>query len=338
MNKIFTLLGSIGFAGTILAQPTITTDILPVFDDHVIIGICDEPTADYAAVGEGITWDLSSLVESEEGFFDFTNPEGTFWGYLYPEATICGVSHDNAYTYYKDDNSKLETVGFGFIVDELDPPNDTVTSAFTNFELVLEMPFDFGDTHSDNWAGVNEALGFSQNFTGTTDAEYDAHGDLVLPNGTYSNVARYHADRVQVSGAVTQTKEQWIWMSPDYRFWLLLIETIETTGGTDEVIVWYNKNPIPTATNVAELAQQAVLAVFPNPLASGAPVTISSDSREAGLLNIYDLSGKLLEQKRLQLEMGQNEVFFDQTITSGVYFLVFQGERQLKTARVIINQ
>lgn len=337
MKKIFTLLMSAGFAGSILAQPTITNDILPVFNDHVVIGICNEPSEDYTSGGADITWDMSSLTETEEGFFDFIDPDGTYWNYLFPDATICGISHDGAYSYYKDDNDALETVGFGYILDGIDPPNDTVTSVFSDFELVLDVPFSYGITQSDSWAGDNTALGFTQAFTGTTNAEYDAYGTLVLPNGTYNNVARYHADRVQVSGFVTQTKEQWIWMSPDHRFWLMLIETIQSTGSADEIIVWYNKNPIPNSTDVSNIEQKSKLLIYPNPLSAGAPIQLNSDSREAGFLTVYDLSGKLLERMRIQLEAGQNEIDFKHDFKAGMYILEFQGEHKSMTTRMIIK-
>jgi len=328
---------SAGFIGSILAQPTITNDILPVFNDHVVIGICSEPTEDYTTDGSDITWDMSSLSETEEGFFDFIDPDGTYWNYLFPEATICGVSHDGAYSYYKDDNDALETVGFGFLLDGIDPPNDTVTSVYSDFELVLDVPFSYGNTQSDSWVGVNTALGFSQNFTGTTNAEYDAYGTLVLPNGTYNNVARYHADRAQVSGAVTQTKEQWIWMSPDHRFWLMLIETIQSTGSADEIIVWYNKNPIPNTTDVANIEQKSTLAMYPNPVSAGTPFFINSDSRDSGFITVYDLSGKLLERENLKIEVGRNEINFKQAFSPGMYILEFQGEQQSKSTRMIIK-
>ncbi|MCB0762279.1 MAG: T9SS type A sorting domain-containing protein [Flavobacteriales bacterium] len=334
MKKIYLSTVIVLAAHLAYAQPEITIDNMPVVGDYVPIAICGD-ASNYEASGANVTWDMSSLSEAQEGFFDFIDPQNTYWGYQFEDASLCGYSWDSTYTYYSASNGILEGMGLGTIIDELSPPYDTVKMWMTDTEVVLDLPWNYGDTNSDSFAGVSEAYGFQQSFTGTNDIEYDGYGTLILPTGTYTNAARYHGFREQLSTGITQSKEQWIWMSPDYRFWLLLIETVESTGSVPTTIIWYNKNPTPATVSVDEVAEGSV-EFFPNPAQSGEQLYLRSDIADRGVIRVLSLDGKVVLEEQIQLTAGINTINLPQ-ITPGMAIVQFNGTQVNTTQRVLIQ-
>lgn len=232
-------------AASAVAQPTITADNLPIVGDHVVIAICSGVPAPGDA-GENVTWDMSGLTELEEQYFDFVAPSSTVSGTRFPDATFCGVSWDDSHSFYSDTSGGLAVEGYAVEV----APGDSALSIYSDPEQLVSLPYTYGTKYVDTFAGDHLALGFSVPFSGTLDFEADGYGTLILPTGTYENVVRYHFSREESSGGATQTKDQWAWVSADYRFWLLLMETVVTTGGTTHQI-WYDKNPASASTPAA---------------------------------------------------------------------------------------
>lgn len=333
MKKLILILLLGGLNSALNAQPTITSDNVYLIGDQTQIAWCSDP-ANPGDAGANVTWDFSNLNEIEELTFDYVEPETTLFGYQFPNATLCGVGEDNYHSFYSVSNGFLNVEGYAGYVEGA---NDTLKVIHTDTEEYIPIPFGFGDSHGDVFQGTTEILGFEATVQGTVDFEADGYGTLILPNGTYENVIRYRLNRTQENTVLgqtsTTTKEQWGWMSPDYRFWLCLME-INNDGFGEEDIVWYAKNPLTLSSQAEE---RETVEIYPNPLSIGQALQFNFDSESSAIIELYSLEGKKVESYRMQVHAGENRVSFRETLPSGVYSMCIFTESKHLTAKLLIK-
>ena len=302
MTKPSTLLFLFAIAApALIAQPIIGTPNMPQLGDVVTIGLCDDivdANALNAAIGPMQIWDMSGLTEASEEQFTFVDPATSLWANDFPASNLCGISWEGSHSYYIIGASALETEGQATIMPG-PAPEDTAKIIYpVDHERILELPYTYGDGHTDTFSGTLDAGPFLGTIAGTVDLDVDGYGTLILPTGTYTNVVRYHLDRVQnntVMGITsTQTKEQWAWVSADHRFWLLLME-INDDGFSTSDLVWYDKNPaLAGPSGQAEIAQ-AAWSLHPNPVEPGTSVSIMGNSDSSALrMEVIDATGRSL--------------------------------------------
>lgn len=171
----------------IMAQPVIGLSNMPQVGDSVIIALSNQPVAPGTA-GADQTWDMTWISAAEEQYFVYEDPAVTPWADLFDDATICGRSWEDYYSYYHIDATGVAAVGYAGVIGL----SDTFTMDYSDSELFIPLDYSFGDSHADDFAGTSTAAGFSLPFTGDVDFEADGYGTLILPTGTYENVVRYH--------------------------------------------------------------------------------------------------------------------------------------------------
>jgi hypothetical protein len=280
-----------------MAQPVITTNNIPQLGDAVTIGLCsDIVDADALNTSAGAiqTWDFSGLTETEEQMFTFVDPATTFWANDYPGANLCGVSWTGSHSYYHVGSGALETSGNAQIVPGT-APEDTIKMIYsTDIERIVPLPYTYLDQSTDNFAGSFSFGALVGTMDGNISFEADGYGTLILPNGTYENVVRYHFNRTQNNTLITTTtttKEQWAWVSEDHRFWLLLME-INFDGFATSDLVWYDKSPLPAVVSSVQEREALAWSIHPNPASIGTSVLLQSDVPVGHRL--LDASGRLV--------------------------------------------
>lgn len=325
MKKLTTLLFTI-LSYSAFSQPIISHFNLPQVGDHVVIGLCSD-NVNAGTVGNAgamQTWDMTGLTETSEEFFDYINPSTGLQSDSFPSATICGVSWLDDYSYYGVNSSSLTAEGYVVTID----PSDTGTTVYTNPEQILQMPYTFGDTFTDNFAGTNYLTNFGAlDFDGIVQFEADGYGTLMLPNGTYNNVVRYYIHREQtnyVGGfpSTSTTKDQWAWVSEDYRFWLLLMES-NFDGFSTSSLVWYDKNPFSALTGINSINESNV-SVYPNPLKVGQSPMVKWAKGENVSVSVLGLDGQIITNRDFQFIEGNNTIdFLD--LSAGIYILQIES-------------
>jgi len=317
------------------AQAEITQSNLPIIGDHVVIAICSGPASPGNA-GAMQTWDMSGLTEDEEQFFTYINPSEGPLTDSFPNANLCARSWLDDFSYYNTSGSSLSVEGHVVTLES----GDTAMVVFDNSELILELPYTYITGFVDDFDGDLFVPGFSGlTFEGTVEFEADGYGTLILPTGTYTNVVRYRMFREQNNSlngfpAGTQTKEQWAWVSSEYRFWLLLME--ENFDGTStSSLVWYDKNPYSTSTSVQNLNQGQDIFAFPNPLRNGEALLIKWLSEEAAIVSLFREDGSLLDRSEIVLTPGTNK-YNVLDVKSGVYVLKIETSNESFTQKVFV--
>lgn len=323
------------------AQAPITANNLNIIGDVTTIAICGNDMVDPGPSGADQAWDMSGLTETEEQGFMFVNPENTYWGYEFPASTICGVSWTGEHSYYRFDSEGVTVEGYAGTIP--DPqPTDTFKIIYDDPENFIPVPFDYGDTHQDDNSGTSYAAGLEIPFTGDVDFEADGYGTLILPTGTYENVVRYRFFRTQLGdtgfGIITQTKEQWGWMSPDHRFWLM-IQEINDDGFSESELIWYDKDPLPALVTSVQDIDNMSLEFFPNPAIDGQEVNLKWDRNEIAEVSVTAISGKQILNEQVTLQNGLNPLNLSGITTyEGLYVVQVMTERGVTTSKLVLRK
>ncbi len=338
MKKLYAFTMLMMSATYLLAQPIITDVNIPQLGDTPPRGICSDvpnPATLNAETGANYSWDFSGLTEVATATFDFIDPANSFWPVDFANSTLCGIAADeNAYTFYSVSNSMLETDGYRVI----NAPGDTVEQDYTDSEVILNLPATYNSTGTDNFSGPGYVAGNSITASGNLSYTCDGYGTLQLPNGTYQNVLRYHADRtetISIGGfpGGTVTKEQWIWVSADYRFWLLLMETVDTGFSTDNV-VWYQKTPIAVnTTGIADVTEED-FSVYPNPVAFNGTLQLSRTLNMDESIQLFDTQGRMVKS-----DNSASASFSLEGVTAGIYLLKILNSsgQAISTQKLIVQ-
>lgn len=339
MKKLYTILLVMASAITAVAQPTITDVNMPQIGDAPTRGICsDVPNASTlnAETGANYSWNFSGLTEVSVATFSFIEAADSYWPADFTNSTHCGITPDeDAYTFYNISNSTLETDGYRIIIGS----GDTVEQDYTNSEIILNLPATFNSSGTDNFSGPGFAASTNIMANGTLSYTCDGYGTLQLPNGIYQNVLRYHANRTEtlsVGGfpAGTVTKEQWIWISADYRFWLLLMETISDPINGQSTTVWYQKTPIAVnPTGIADVSEED-FTVYPNPVAANGTLQLSRGLNADESVQLFDTQGRMVKT----INAAISTISLD-GVTGGIYVLkILNGNGQsISTQKLIVQ-
>lgn len=319
------------------AQPTITENNIPQLGDSVVIAICSDQV-NAGSSGAEQTWDFSTLNEIEEQYFKFLSPTEAPKKDSFPTANVVGRSWENSFSFYQTDGSALGVAGY-VLPMEL---SDTTLQVFDDLQDLAQFPFTFNSTFTDTYSGTSHIAGVGAfPFDGTITFEADGYGTLILPNATYENVVRYHFVSTQQNyfngiPAGTQTKEQWGWISEDYRFWLLLME-VNTVQGIANELVWYDKNPYPVVPTTTKDVNQDNLAIYPNPIRSGQDVNFHWESSESRIIEIYGMDGSFLSKEKIYLNHGTNAYSIPVSLP-GIYVIKISSDLNTISQRILITQ
>lgn len=322
MKTLFTFIFLI-FSGLVFAQPEITQANLPHTGDHVVIALCSDPV-NPGNSGAMQIWDMSNLNQTEEQFFTYIPVNEGALADSFPDANLCARSWLDDYSYYKVSPTALTLEGHVVTTN----PDDTTVVVFDNKEQILELPYSPEDSFIDDFEGTSYIPGIGAfPFDGSLNFEADGYGTLILPTGTYNNVVRYHFYREQTNyfngfPAGTITKEQWAWVSPDFRFWLLLMEE-NWDGFSTTDLIWYDKNPYPATTGL-DPPNETAQKVSPNPIQANQNLSINWNRNEQTEIALLRLDGSLVKKETMAMSVGIN-LYRCPEINSGIYILKIES-------------
>lgn len=329
MLRTLTLLAAGASSAALFAQQ-ITGANMPVVGDVVDIGIMDS-MLDPGASGTGQTWDFSAATATSTGSFSFVEVAGSLFEGRFPGADLCGISWEGSYAYYDLDNDVLSQVGFGTLVAQA-PPNDTALVLYSDPETVVELPFEFGATFTDAIAGDDIAFNIPFAFTGQVMVEADGTGTLITPAGTFTNVVRYHLTGTKV-GATTTTRDQYVWMSPAHRFWLMLTETV-STAGFPSGLTWWATDPISASVGVDEPKRTDLRLM--NTLVDRGTLTLVTNEAMRADLRIHDLTGKLVRGTQREVLSGYTTINVSD-LSKGVYLIQVRSKQGTYAERFVVQ-
>jgi hypothetical protein len=173
---------------TVLSQPVLTTNTIPVIGEKLSFTHCDTIGVKPGASGASVSWDFSNLKLKTDGaskyIYEIIEPSKGLQYAKFSTANYAFKSGDG-YSYYKVNGSTLDRMGTGFAEGY---------ELLDNYELNGKYPFTYQNTFTDNFSGiiltVADGVEINMKRGGTINVIADGYGTLKLPAGTFDNVLR----------------------------------------------------------------------------------------------------------------------------------------------------
>jgi len=263
MRKLFTTttLLLVALIMHLYGQPVISYSNLP--DVGFSSPVSASPTVASGPLGANQVWDFSMLPLTPAGTYTVVNPAATPYFTTFPASNYAfslEIPGSTSYSYFSLQPDILETLGDGI--------SASGGSNYTpNPKTSLEFPFNYQQVITDTWERTDGG-------SGTVVRTYDAYGTLILPFGTFSNVARV------------------------------------TSGGSADNVVWYNINPLYPVFQIdydsdlslaltdavlsAPAAQLDNLKIYPNPFRSATRLDFNLQKPGTVHIEITDMYGQTI--------------------------------------------
>ena len=320
MKKLITLsVSSILSISGLFAQPVFENTVFPIIGDFVnYISLSDGQGILPGTTGSNVTWDFSNLNLTGSNFsISYIDPSSTGNSSLFPEANIAKYYSANQIEYYKKTNDSLNFYG--------DATTGVGVRYYHNPRLNLKVPFNFGESFSDDFASnfIN-GNGFSVTRTGTVQSTFDGYGTLVLPNITIPNcirikTARYVHD-IQGSTVNNTYDTLYHWYAPNVRDYIIYYYST-TISGTN--YAFGNVRNYLDINSISELNNgDNLIDIYPNPTSESLTISLPENASTTDCI-LFDNAGK--EVKRFSVSGGENLVDVSE-LDNGIYFIQMDTE------------
>ena len=256
--------------------------------------------------GNSVVWNFSSVTFPPTLEYEYyVVPSTTIGGANFPTSNLAeGTAADTNFTYYSRSASSLQILGTVF---------GTQTDNYSNPATYLSLPMSFGNTFTDDFASTISGS-FPLTITGTITGNADGAGTLTLP-GSGGSVQALRLKLVinQLASAIIPPSTipvtvfnifltQYMWFNP-------ATKNVVFQLGRDSVIFSFPGSPTTTSTGFSvknkvgmvltgtqEYKIPNAVEVFPNPSFGKTRVVYSAKPNEQINVNVYDVSGKLIEK------------------------------------------
>ncbi|MBX2982103.1 MAG: T9SS type A sorting domain-containing protein [Flavobacteriales bacterium] len=334
MNRTLTPILFLAATGA-FAQPTIPQVVLNVGDQLVIDPTF--PISDAGPGGANATWNFAAPGFSG-GEFTYTavSAASTTMASDFPGATMALYAEMDAdFTLHAffDLNG-----GFTEHGEHVFDGNTGVSSINTDPITFFTTPLTATSNGSDTYGSTEDFVGFPALLTGQHTWSVDGYGTLILPNATYTDVLRIHAQQVEtlsvdigVPFEMVSSREEWRWVKSGIPFPLLVfsLETDEfgTEIGATAALVSYS-----SATSIAEQAQLP-MRTYPNPMHD--VVTMELEASGTVHYRVLDALGReVLSGSTAGGGLLRHAVDIS-TLSSGIHLLEVRSQQGVATARLI---
>ncbi len=253
------------------AQPVLTgANSNPVQGDKFYRVRCDPSGIYEGTTGPGVTWDFSMLTPMAIDSILYKDTTVAGRPDTFRDCSIWTGEGMGDFYYYVTDANHFALLGFiypraGGMLKYADPQDE------------LYYPASYNSSHGDSVYDANRITVYADTFT------YDAWGTLILPTGTFTNVARVRKKAHHyLSGALFNSPEVLYWYMPGYHDPLLTV--MPGTGGAFVNSVAYSRTTrLSASVGIPgnKVLDPAGIELFPNPA--------------TGVLNINVPDGQIAE-------------------------------------------
>lgn len=329
----------------IFAQITITSADMPSIDSTYTLsnaGLFND--YDFAETGYDFTWDFSELEPtgdvpqnfipvSDAPFsyqFLFNNPFDQAHVADFALNTdgfeISGISLDDFYQFYQNDNEAFTIVGYGATVNSIPVPGQT-----NPVDDVYLFPLDYADVHEgySEWEISIPTLAYYK-LEQTRSYTVDGWGSLTTPAGTYDALRvtmeieshdSIYIELIQQGVTFDRTSTEYHWLANEEG--VPVLRVVETLGQTSQI---QYKVASEEPDFVEELNQ--TIKVYPNP--TNGLVYLSSAFAE-NEVSLFNTTGQLLKTWK---NVGVIDL---EAFAAGNYLLQVTQGNSIQTQRIILE-
>lgn len=138
----------------------------------------DAGTSDPTPNGANVTWDFSSAtLVMNVGTMTWVDPATTPQGASYPASNLAQhitIPGQDMYNYYDLQTTQLDQLADGV--------GSSDVSIYADPKTILTFPMNYGDSYVDNFTDNGDPNSYTRTYSG--------YGTVILPTGTYTNVAK----------------------------------------------------------------------------------------------------------------------------------------------------
>lgn len=327
---------------TILAATFLSAQVTITYATHGInVGntfsyySADTTGVQAGSTGTGQTWNFGSLViGSTLGSVNYVSPGSTPYGSSFSTSNLAASDGSGQYEYYNGTSSVLNLTGAA---------NSQTTIPYSNSELVMNYPFAYSNTATDNLYSTYTSNSINVIRSGTVSVTADGSGTLILPSGSY-NVLRVKTVQTMTDSFVGFYSAQYYfvtytWYSAAQKFPLMTFNQLSTTlfSSTN-----YSENVLINSQVVGIAESPSLITginLFPNPASDNANLNFTLAENQPITISISDPEGKkILEINRGELSAGEYFQNIDVTsLSKGIYFVKIQGEKNSTCSKLIVQ-
>ncbi len=344
-NIYITMLFTLCLTGAVDAQLTLTMGSgAPVAGDSYIQSEYDSAAVMPRNTGQNQMWNFSNLpaAATPSSITSFSLASAIPSSSLFPGTTLVEVAPDNVFGFMKSVTSP--SVGYtalGFMVPQ------TFTMSYTDPLLIMQFPFTYGTSYSDNFSANMAsdqpvAMGTSTGYATYAGA---GTGTLVLPGGAvFTNVLQektilYSHDHWQapLSYVDKTTSTSFLYYHASQKEPLLTFMYVtDSLSNVTYHSVSVHKSKSSTV-GINEQNINAGFSLFPNPARDRFSVSFTNTQNEEVQLEIYNSAGELVRLESLGREMQVSREIEVGDLPAGIYFVKgsLPGQRSLK--RLIVE-
>ncbi len=343
MKKIYLLVFSLTLAFTSQAQFTVTAAFNAVPGDVDNYYKIDTTGVAFGSPGTGQVWNYTTLNVSASPTLvaeTYTTVGSTPAGASFPAANLASSSTDNPgqFSYYN-----ASTVKYDFIGATVNP---TLNVVYSNPETFYTIPFTYGSSSVDNFAGMLSTGTFTLNRTGTITTTGDGMGTLNLPSGiSYSNVLKIKITQTVIdvympTGSQTITSTSNVWINAASKFSILTVGMNTTTSGT---VTTKDKNVQLNKIAYVGLNEIALsdnnFSIYPNPANSQTNVNFVANTNDAYKAIIVNALGQEVKSINFtNINIGSNSQAIDLSgLNTGLYFIKLSSKNTEGIQKIMIQ-
>lgn len=327
MKKTFTLIFAALLSQIISAQTFTYSNFALSLSDTLPVNVANNASFNSSLTsisGSSVTWDASGLTLMG-GYptvnLSFHPSSSTPNGALYPSSNYSefdpALTAVVAYNYFGISNDSVVEWG------SYNP--DTKHEIFQNPDKHLIFPFTLGQTFTDTYKKTNysDATTISSIQTGTRTVTFLGHGNLILPQGTFSNV-----------GLIAETRTNSLGPDSYYYTWY------DISNGKKLLYRSENGSSITTvfcsdiATGIIDHSSSNALNIYPNPTNSQFKLElIDWNSLNEYNMVIYNSAGIPVLKAPVQnktIDINRND------LPSGTYFVQITSNGTIYSSKKLI--
>lgn len=279
-------------------------------------------SAEYVAPGpatNGFVFDVGDLVLGSAMTGQYVAPSSTPYSSSFPTATYASSTLSGGYGYVQVTSSQYLMLGI---------MNTDQSVIYSNPEQLFPIPLNSGSTWTDTWAAAVSASGFDMQRTGTTTGSYTSYGTLILPSGTFTNVARVQVvqDYSDVFMGMDLASYQTTivsYLAPQYQQALFSSTSmVITVSGAGAQTIQSSSVIDPEAVSISENRNDLVALVAPNPAHGFTTIRFPEAIRGTVSLSLTDMLGREVWMKEVTISAAQQELPLDlDGLKAGLYHL-----------------
>lgn len=331
-----------------VAQPQLTADDLSAVGDKKINYVADSTGIEPGPAGANMSWDFSTISRTgtnDSSISEVVAASSTPYASDFPTATLAAQSvSGNSWAYYTTSSTQASMIGV-----VASASGTTVKQKYTNPMLILQVPFTYNQSMSDDFEGSYDASGVTIYVTGTSTSTADAYGTVIMPHRTFTNVLRvknvsFTKDSFDLFGSwyvSTTEATSYSYVIPGRVAPVLTIMyTQSTTNGIpSDGIKTVTFNDVEPLASVKPLSMlNADVNLYPNPASWNANLVVNAKENSTVEVSICNALGQKVADQNASLHVGQNSLALPvSSLKSGVYFVNISDGKGSLTKRLVIE-